>query len=155
MRNAQCVQKIREILALDPVMEAIFVTDLPLEEKRLQLRTHLSNLLLNIYDKTLDMAALEWIVFRDTIWVLRNMLNTRSEELAGFSLLAYMNDLLHDRHQGPPPSSGFIAELQHLVKGINGLTNLYSEKPQHSLGNPAEPQPKCVPRIYPAWPAMH
>ncbi|MGD9947708.1 MAG: KamA family radical SAM protein [Desulfobulbus sp.] len=128
MKNAQRVQQIRKIIALDPAMEAILLSDFPLEEKRLQLRSHLSNLLLNIYDKTQDMAALEWVVFRDTIWVLRNMLNPRSEELAGFSLLTYLDGLLHGRHHGPAPSPGFIAELQHLVKGINGLTNLYTEK---------------------------
>ena len=129
MKTALRVQQIRNIIALDPVLEAILLTNVTLEEKRYKLRNHLSNLLLNIYDKTHDMAALEWVVFRDTIWVLRNMLNTRSEELAGFSLLAYLDDLLHGHHQGPVPSSGFIAELQHLVKGIKGLTNLYTEKP--------------------------
>ncbi|WP_028584537.1 KamA family radical SAM protein [Desulfogranum mediterraneum] len=128
MKTAQRVQQIRKIIALDPIMEAILLTDVSLEEKRYKLRSHLSNLLLKIYDKTHDMPALEWVVFRDTIWVLRNMLNTRSEELAGFSLLAYLDNLLHGRHQGPPPSSGFIAELRHLVKGIKGLTHLYTEK---------------------------
>lgn len=86
MKTAQRVEQIRKIIALDPVMEAILLTHATLEEKRYKLRNHLSNLLLNIYDKTHDMAALEWVVFRDTIWVLRNMLNTRSEELAEFSL---------------------------------------------------------------------
>lgn len=129
MESTQRVRQIQKIIALDPTMESILLSNLTLGEKRYKLRNYLSNLLLNIYDKTQDMAALEWIVFRDTIWVLRNMLNTRSEELAGFSLLAYLDDLLHGRHPGPGPSSGFIAELQHLVKGIKGLTNLYTEKP--------------------------
>ena len=73
------------------------------------------------YDKTKDMAALDWVVFRDTIWVLRNMLSARSEELAGFSLLAYLDSFIHGNHNGPAPSSGFIAEMQHLMKGIRGL----------------------------------
>nr|WP_321464943.1 KamA family radical SAM protein [uncultured Desulfobulbus sp.] len=135
MKNAQRVQQIRKIIALDPAMEAILLSTGSLEEKRTELRSHLANLLLNIYDKTRDMAALDWVVFRDTIWVLRNMLNPRSEELAGFSLLAYLDDLLHGRHPGPPPSSGFVAELQHLLKGINGLTNLYTEKPPAFLNH--------------------
>jgi lysine 2,3-aminomutase len=131
MKTAQRVKQIRQIIALDPTMEAILLSNATLEEKRYKLRDHLSNLLLNIYDKTHDMAALEWVVFKDTIWVLRNMLNTRNERLAGFSLLAYLEDMLHghQHHQGPVPSSGFIAELQHLVKGIKGLTTLYSENP--------------------------
>ncbi|MGE4559800.1 MAG: KamA family radical SAM protein [Desulfobulbus sp.] len=135
MKNTQRVQQIRKIIALDPVMEAILLSGLPLEEKRLQLRSHLSNSLLDIYDKTRDMPALEWVVFRDTVWVLRNMLNTRSEELAGFSLLAYLDDLLHERHHGPPPTSAFVAELQHLVKGTQGLTKLYTEKPPAFLNH--------------------
>jgi len=129
MKTAQRVQQIQKIIALDPIMEAIFLSNVTLEEKRYKLRNHLSNLLLNIYDKTHNMAALEWVVFRDTIWVLRNMFNTRSEELTGFSLLAYLDDLLHGHHKGPAPSPGFIAELQHLVKGIKGLTDLYTEEP--------------------------
>ena len=128
MKTAQRVKQIRKIIALDPVMEEILLTNVTLEEKRYKLRNHLSNLLLNIYDKTHDMAALEWVVFRDTIWVLRNMFNARSEELAGFSLLAYLDDLLHGHVQGPVPSSGFIAELKHLMKGIKGSTGLYTEK---------------------------
>ncbi|MCG8549414.1 MAG: KamA family radical SAM protein [Desulfobacterales bacterium] len=129
MKTAQCVQQIRRIIALDPVMEKILLANTTLEDKRYKLRSHLSNLLLNIYDKTHDMAALEWVVSRDTIWVLRNMLSARSEELAGFSLLAYLEGLLHGHHRGPGPSPGFIAELRHLVKGIKGLTKLYTEKP--------------------------
>ncbi len=135
MKNAQRVQQIRKIVALDPAMEAVLLSNGSLEEKRIELRSHLANLLLNIYDKTSDMAALEWVVFRDTIWVLRNMLNPRSEELAGFSLLAYLDDLLHGGHPNPAPNSGFVAELQHLFKGINGLTNLYTEKPPAFLNH--------------------
>ena len=53
MKNVQQIQK---IMALDPAMEAIFFSDIPLEEKRQQLRNHLANLLLNIYDKTKDIV---------------------------------------------------------------------------------------------------
>ncbi len=129
MKNAQCVQQVRKIIALDPAVETILLSELPLEEKRLQLRGHLSNTLFDIFDNSREMASLEWVVFRDAVWVLRNILNTRSEELAGFSLLAYLDGLLHDRHHGPAPTSAFLAELQHLFKGIKGLTNIYTEKP--------------------------
>jgi lysine 2,3-aminomutase len=129
MKNAQRVQQIRKIIALDPAMEAILLADLTLEEKRLRLRSHLSNILLNIFDNSRDMASLEWVTCRDAVWVLRNMLNTRSEELAGFSLLAYLDALLHGRPVEPVPTSAFVAELQHLFKGIKGLSNIYTEKP--------------------------
>ncbi len=93
----------------------------------------------------------EWVVSRDTIGVLRNMLSTRSEELAGFSLLAYLEALLHGHHRSPGPSQGFIAELRHLVKGIKGQTKLYTEKPPPFSSTPGGLQQKCAPRIFPEW----
>jgi lysine 2,3-aminomutase len=123
------VQQIRKIIALDPAMETILLAELPLEEKRLRIRSYLSNVLLNIYDNTRELAPLEWVTCRDAVWVLRNMLNTRSEELAGFSLLAYVDGLLHGRPSAPPPTPAFFAELQHLFKGVKGLTNIYTEIP--------------------------
>ncbi|MBM9615202.1 hypothetical protein JWJ90_13020 [Desulfobulbus rhabdoformis] len=74
------------------------------------------------------MAALIWVVFRGTIWALRNMFSIRSEELAGFSLLAYLDSLIQGNHTAPAPSSGFIAEMLHLMKGIRGLADLNTEK---------------------------
>jgi len=129
MNHVQRVRQLRKIIALDPAMAALFLADRPLEEKRLLLRNHLSNILLKIYDNCREMASLEWVTCRDTVWVLRNMLNTRSEELAGFSLLSYLDGLLHDRPVGPAPTAAFLAELRHLFKGIGGLANIYVEKP--------------------------
>nr|WP_320009655.1 hypothetical protein [uncultured Desulfobulbus sp.] len=63
------------------------------------------------------------------------MFSTRSEELAGFSLLAYLDSLIQGNHTGPAPSSGFIAEMQHLMKGIRGLANLYTEKAPEFLNH--------------------
>jgi lysine 2,3-aminomutase len=129
MKITKRVQQIRKVIALDPAMETILLSELPLEEKRLQIRSYLSKVLLNMYDNTRELAPLEWVTCRDAVWVLRNMLNTRSEELAGFSLLAYLDGLLHGRPIAPQPTSAFLAELQHLFKGVKGLTNIYTETP--------------------------
>lgn len=130
MRLRQRTRQVRTLIAMDKTMESILLADQPLEEKRRQLRSHLSNLLLQMYDQSRDMASLEWITCRDAIWVLRNILNSRSEQLSGFSLLAYLEGLLH----GPPgtvspPGRGFLAELAHLLKGVTGQAGIYTEKP--------------------------
>ena len=130
MHNKKRLNQLRKIIALDPVIEQILLSALPLEEKRLQLRGHLANLLLHSQDGDRELPSLEWITCRDAVSVLRTILNTRSEELAGFSLLAYLDDLLHrPEAAGPPPRADFLAELTHLFRAISGQASIYTEKP--------------------------
>lgn len=122
--------KLRQILATDEKLFEIFITPEPLEDKRRKLRRRLSDMLLNIAADSEQLPPLEWVVCRDATWVMRNILSQRSETLAGFSLLKYIDDLLHspsefDRN---PPSSAFLAELEHLFRGIAGLSGIYKEK---------------------------
>ncbi len=88
MHNKKRLNQLRKIIALDPAIEQILLADRPLDDKRLALRGHLANLLLHSQDGDRELPSLEWITCRDAVSVLRTILNTRSEELAGFSLLA-------------------------------------------------------------------
>jgi lysine 2,3-aminomutase len=122
--------RLRQILAIDEELNEIFLSTVSLEEKRRKLRRHLSELLLNEVDEDEGMPPLEWVVRRDATWVMRNILSKRSEELAGFSLIKYLDDLLQspETDRQPLPSSAFLAELNHLLKGILGLSAIYKEK---------------------------
>ena len=131
IKNADRLNQLRRIIALDGTLEDILASPLSLEEKRLRLRNHLSNLLLNVFDGIHHLPPLEWISCRDATSVLRNILAPRSEELVGFSMLAYIDNLLH-RPAGPelqPPTPDFLAELEHLIMAIMGESNIYKEKP--------------------------
>ena len=74
---------------------------------------------------------LNGLVCRDAIWVLRNILAPRSEELSGFSLLNYLNTLLNSTNCTglEPISSAFLTEIEHLLKGCTGISGIYKEKP--------------------------
>lgn len=123
--------KLKEIINLAPDLKDILYSSHPLEEKRRLLRSFLSNMLLTVFDETHKIPPLEWIVCRDATWVLRNILASRSEELSGFSLLQYLDTLLNKGYQPnlPKITPDFLAELEHLIKGIHGISGIYKEKP--------------------------
>ena len=131
MTKIKRLNRLRMILAIDSTVDEIFSSLLPLEEKRLLLRQHLTDTLLTLVDGKEKIPALEWVVCRDTVGVLRNILSERSEELAGFSFLKYLNDLLHSPSPFdlPPLTADFLAEFEHLIKGMNGKSGIYKEKP--------------------------
>ncbi len=125
-------ENLRQIIALDKKLEEILLSDVEISEKRLKLRSYLSNRLLSVFDETHAIPPLEWIVCRDATWVMRNILATRSEELAGFSFLEYicahLNTIAKERTV-PPLTQDFLAEFEHLIKGIQGNSGIYKEKP--------------------------
>lgn len=131
MNKNDKLNKLRRIISIDKELEQIFTAAKPLEEKRFLLRRYLSDLLLTVFDESRQIPPLEWIVCRDAIWVLRNILAPRSEELSGFSLLRYLDTLINapDPTGLEPLSSAFLAELEHLIKGSNGMSGIYKEKP--------------------------
>lgn len=127
--------RLRSALALNPQIEAILLDTTSLDSKRERLRSFLSNTLLSIFDHPDTIPPLEWVLCRDAVWVFRNLLAPRSEELAGFSLLSYLNSLLNDKQPSDLPelTAGFVAELEHLIKGVSGLAGIYSEEPPDFL----------------------
>ena len=88
------VEKLRSAIALNPEIEAILIGPLDLEEKRHKLREHLAGMMTEISDSTEPIRPMEWILRRDAVWVFRNLLNPRSEEMAEFSLLSYLEAIL-------------------------------------------------------------
>lgn len=137
MKKNERLEKLRQIIAQSPQIEEILYSPLSLEEKRLQLRVFLSNTLLSVFDDAPHIPPLEWIICRDATWVLRNILANRSEKLSGFSLLEYLDSLLNKESNSalPPLTQDFLAELEHLIKGIQGMSGIYTEKPPAFLNH--------------------
>jgi len=124
-------QQLLAAVAVNPEIKAILLSLLPLEEKRSKLRNYLASTLTAISDLTDPIRPLEWILRRDAVWAFRNLLNPRSENLAGFSVLQYLDDLLNEREdrEQAPLTPGFVAEIKHLTKGVSDLTDVYAEEP--------------------------
>ena len=133
MVNRNRIERIRRRLltVLDnaPDLREIMLSFDSVDEKRQRIRNFLSNMLIVTFDDDPTIPPLEWVLARDAIRVFRNILATRSERLAGYSLLRYVDDLLHknDLDDAAMPKRGFFAELEHILRGVTGTTGVYSE----------------------------
>lgn len=110
-------------------MTEILLSSSSLAVKRRQIRRILADQLAATFDDNPSIPPLEWILTRDAIQAFRMILSSRSERLAGYSFLQYVNDLIHqpeiDSLQKPSP--GFFAELEHLLKGMMGKAGVYND----------------------------
>lgn len=129
MNREQAKTRVRKILEIIPPMRDILLAETGREEKRRRLRYLLSDILIKTFEDDPAIPPLEWIMTRNAVNVFRGILSSRNERLAGFSLLAYLEALLRgpDAESVPPPSAGFLAELDHLVRSVAGRTDLYSD----------------------------
>lgn len=121
----------RTLRILDPVRELldILLSGADLKVTRKRIRAALISILVNIYEETPDLPALEWVLIHDAVEAWNNLCSRRNESLAGFSFLAYLKALANGRlpSDQPPPTSGFFAELDHLVRGISRKTGVYQD----------------------------
>jgi lysine 2,3-aminomutase len=125
-RNAFHKRTLR-ILGPVPQIRDILLADDDLETKRNRIRTALTTILVNTYEKTPDIPSLEWVLTHDAVEAWRNLCSRRNESLAKFSFLAYLETLAkgHLAANQPAPTAGFFAELDHLVRGIAQRTRIY------------------------------
>ena len=130
MKRDQLQKKLQRILGQAPVLNEILATKADLETKRTKIRALLSAMLIEAFSDNPNNSPLEWILARDAIIVFRNLLSARNENLVGYSFLQYLDDLIHkETLRGiPRPEPGFFAEMDHLVKGIMGKSDLYTGK---------------------------
>ena len=131
MERKRIRKKLVKLLEVSPPLKEILLSEDTLESKRNRIRTFLADMLVVTFDDDPTIPPLEWVLTRDAIGVFRTILSSRSERLAGFSFLGYLNDLLHKPHYRdvPRPEAGFFAEVEHLLKGIMGKAGTYSETP--------------------------
>ncbi len=125
-------ERIRErlisVLDIAPELMSIFLADSPIHVKRTKARSFLSRLLTDTFEDNPKIPSLEWILTRDAIGVLRRIFSARSERLAGFSLVEYLNDILIGAGGVEKPRQGFFAELEHLLRGVMGKTGVYADR---------------------------
>lgn len=132
MKKERIRQKLEKSLENAPDIKKILFSPGPVHAKRQKIRRLLSSLLYATFEENpaIPIPPLEWVMTRDAVKVLRNILSVRSEKLTGYSLLQYIDDLIHkeDLNGVQEPSPGFFAEFEHLIKGVMGKTKIYSEK---------------------------
>lgn len=122
-------KRLLNLLDTIPALKKIMVSDDLLEKKRRKIRNLLNTMLINTYDDNPDLPSLSWMLTRDAILVFRNIISRRSEKVAGFSFLGYLNDLIHVGEISSLPSPDFFAELSHLINGISGQADVYPKIP--------------------------
>jgi len=122
--------RLLKILDTAPAFKEIMISEHPLENKRKRIRDFLADRLAFTFSDDPMIEPLEWVVTRDAIGIFLAMLSIRNEKLAGYSLLQYMEDLIHGNNSGDlgKPSAGFFAELERLFRGISGKTGIYPIK---------------------------
>ncbi len=130
MEKANIRKKLLKILDIAPEIREIMLSEAELPEKRQKLRGFLSGIMHVTFEDDPTLPPLEWILARNAVNVFKNILSNRSERLVKYSLIAYLDNLLHKESlRGVPmPSPGFYAELEHLFRGIMGRTGIYPEK---------------------------
>jgi lysine 2,3-aminomutase len=123
--------KLLNILSISPMLKEILSSDATIEQKRDKTKQWLMRILKSTYAENPDIPPLEYILARSSITVFQQLLSRRSEKLAGYSILAYMEELLNQPNGkiSQKPTAGFFAELEHLIKGIVGQSGIYNEKP--------------------------
>ena len=130
MKNEVIHKKLLKIIDRVPDLKSILLSSDSIDEKRRNIRYFLSDILMSTFDDNPKIPPLEWILARNAVNVFRCILSSRSERLTGFSLLQYINDLLHKDNieDMQKPSQGFFDEFEHLIKSTIGQTRIYSDK---------------------------
>jgi lysine 2,3-aminomutase len=123
--------RLLNILNISPELKDIVCSGGTTEQKRERVKKWLVAILKATYDENPDIPTLEYILARSSITVFQQLISRRNEKLAGFSLIEYMQQLLNQPNGevSQEPTAGFFAELEHLLKGIVGKTDIYKEKP--------------------------
>jgi lysine 2,3-aminomutase len=123
-------KRLSKILDINPQFKRIIMSPDSIEKKRKRLRYLLSDIRYSTFDDNPKIPSLEWILVRNAVSVFISILSRRSERLAGYSIIQYLNDLIHrDDYRGlQKPLQGFFYEFEHLLKCLSGKTEIYSEK---------------------------
>ncbi len=116
-----------KILDVAPPLKEILLSSDSVDEKRERISRLLGDLLDATFYDDETVPPLEWVLKRDAIRVFRSIISPRSERLSHYSFLQYVNDLLHkvDLQNVRRPEQGFLAEIEHLLKGLMGKTGIY------------------------------
>lgn len=131
MASKPIKSRLNHVFAIAPELHDILASKSDIIKKRALIHKWLSQQLAQTYEQNPDMPPLEYIIKRDAIDVLRKIVSPRNEKLAGYSMINYLSDLIADDNKSktPKPQPAFLAEIEHLLKGIAGKTGVYKDKP--------------------------
>jgi len=85
MKKQQIKTRLRSILSIAPQLHDIIVSSATIEEKKDDVHTWLSDILVKTYKDNSNIKPLEYSLVHDAITVFRRILSDRSEKLAGYS----------------------------------------------------------------------
>jgi len=130
MTKQQIVSRLLSIFGMAPELEKILLSEKTCDAKKVAIRNWLSLQLAETYEENPNIPPLKYILRRDAIDLFRKIISQRNENLAGYSLIQYIDTLLSENAQAPmeKPSPALFAELEHLIKGITGQTKIYEDK---------------------------
>ncbi len=131
MTRQQIKTRLLNIFGMSPELKDILLSKAELETKRLWIKQWLIVRMAETYEEKPAIHPIEYLLMRDAIDVFRKIIATRNENLAGYSLLQYVVDLLDENKpiQHPKPRPAFLAEMDHLMKGITCRSGIYDQKP--------------------------
>lgn len=123
-------QRLLNVLDFAPAFKEIILSPDTIDLKREKIRKFLSDMLIATFEDNQTIPPLEWVLTRDAINVMKNIVSFRSERLCGYSFLHHIDDLLHRPASKDlkEPNSAFFAELGNLLKGVMGKTGIYPDK---------------------------
>jgi lysine 2,3-aminomutase len=95
------------------------------EAGRIALFNYLKDLEWKYRRGEVEMHKLEWATAMEALRVLNNLISPRNEEIAGFSTLEYLWRLAKESLDSDDElDPGFVEEIKHLLKAINGRAGL-------------------------------
>lgn len=129
MERQKVDDRILDTLQIVPGLCEILQSDVSLARKRRQIRQLLSDILMRTFEDDPAIPPLEWILTRNAVNVFRSILSRRNERLADFGLLRYLDLLVNGKDLGdlPPPRTGFLREIEHLLLAVAGRSELYTD----------------------------
>jgi lysine 2,3-aminomutase len=128
--NEKQREKLLRILGILPELREIFLSLDPVDEKRARIRKFLDEQLVNTFDEDPSLHPLQWVQVRDCLRIFRKLISLRSERLAGFSFMQFVDSIIHrkDTPDLPKPEKAFYAEMDHLLQGMVGKALIYHEE---------------------------
>jgi len=94
------------------------------------LDNHLNHITKTLDENHSELKPLDWDLRTRCLRVFRQILSARSEELAQFSIVELLWKLAREDFEDLPAdlNNGFFEEIVHLLKGIEGKSDLYDDK---------------------------
>lgn len=120
-------EKMLKIFDEIPSIKEILLSKEEIENKRKKIVDRLNTMLIATFDDDPSIPPLKWLLKMEAIRVFRKILSNRSEELAGYSFLDYVHNVINKKNlKGiKKPSPDFYAELEHIVLGVSGKAEVY------------------------------